>query len=187
MTITEKDGVLIDEKNNRASIEYFGSRKKAEAALRSCSDCSDCLDCSGCSGCSDCSGCSRCLDCSGCSGCSDCSGCSRCLDCSDCSPQKVESPQIPKIENIHKRLYECVTKPHALNMNTWHTCDTTHCRAGWIVNLAGDAGKTLEERTSTLFAAQQIYKASGYLISPCRFFDSNEDAMKDMKRLAEAE
>jgi len=72
----------------------------------------------------------------------------------------------------------------ALDMGVWHTCDTTHCRAGWVTTLAGDAGKELESKTSCLFAAQQIYKASGYEISPVRFFDSNEDAMEDMKRLA---
>jgi hypothetical protein len=49
----------------------------------------------------------------------------------------------------------------------------------------GEAGKKLEGATSTLFAAIQIYKASGYPISPCRFFDSNEKAMEDIERLAD--
>lgn len=40
-------------------------------------------------------------------------------------------------------------------------------------------------KTTTLFAASQIYKASGYLISPVRFYDDNEKALADMKRLAE--
>jgi hypothetical protein len=70
-------------------------------------------------------------------------------------------------------------------MSDWHTCNTTHCRAGWVVRLAGDAGRELEKETSTLFAAMQIYKASGHPISPARFFASNEDALADMKRLAE--
>jgi hypothetical protein len=72
-------------------------------------------------------------------------------------------------------------------MSTWHTCSTTHCRAGWVVTLAGEAGKKLEERFNTEFAAMQIYKASGYRINPARFYDSNEAAMADMKRLAEQE
>jgi hypothetical protein len=71
-------------------------------------------------------------------------------------------------------------------MNTWHTCNTTHSRAGWIVHLAGEAGYELERKTSPLFAAQQIYKASEFEISPCRFFDSNEKALEDMKKLAKA-
>jgi hypothetical protein len=70
-------------------------------------------------------------------------------------------------------------------MSDWHTCNTTHCRAGWVVRLAGDAGRELEKETSTLFAAMQIYKASGHPISPVRFYGSNEDALADMKRLAE--
>ena len=72
-------------------------------------------------------------------------------------------------------------------MDDWHTCDTTHCRAGWVVTLAGDAGKALEAWHDTALAAQLIYRESGYPINPNRFYDSNEDAMADMKRLAEME
>ena len=73
-------------------------------------------------------------------------------------------------------------------MGDWHTCSTTHCRAGWVVHLAGEAGKELEKKTSTLFAAMQIYKASSPIrVSPTRFFETNEAAMKDMQRCAEEE
>jgi hypothetical protein len=73
-------------------------------------------------------------------------------------------------------------------MESWHTCETTHCRAGWVVTLAGEEGKKLEKKTSTLFAAMQIYKASSTIrVSPTSFYDSNEVAMKDMKRCAEEE
>jgi hypothetical protein len=54
------------------------------------------------------------------------------------------------------------------------------------VHLAGEPGYALERFHNTLLAAQLIYEASGYKINPCRFFDSNEDALADMKRLAEA-
>ena len=33
----------------------------------------------------------------------------------------------------------------ALNMGDWHTCETTHCIAGWAVHQAGAAGYLLEE------------------------------------------
>lgn len=73
-------------------------------------------------------------------------------------------------------------------MHDWHTCETTHCRAGWAVVLAGEEGKKLEEETSTLFAAMQIYKKSSDIkVSPIRFFGSNEVAMEDIKRCAELE
>jgi len=72
-------------------------------------------------------------------------------------------------------------------MATWHTCETTHCRAGWVVFLAGKQGEELERQTSTLFAAMQIYKASDPVnrVSPTRCFDSDETAMADMKRMSE--
>jgi hypothetical protein len=73
-------------------------------------------------------------------------------------------------------------------MSKWHTCETTHCRAGWVVTLAGDAGKALEQFHDTPLAASLIYAASSPLkVSMARFFDSNERAMDDMKRLAEEE
>jgi hypothetical protein len=55
-----------------------------------------------------------------------------------------------------------------------------------VVVLAGKKGKELESKTSTLFAAMQIYRSSGYPISPCRFFDSKDKALEDMRKLAEA-
>lgn len=73
-------------------------------------------------------------------------------------------------------------------MNDWHTCDTTHCRAGWVVFLAGKEGKELEEKTSTPFAAMQIYKKSSEIkVSPVRFYDNADRAMEDIKLCAELE
>jgi hypothetical protein len=73
-------------------------------------------------------------------------------------------------------------------MSDWHTCDTTHCRAGWAVFLAGEAGKKLENKTSTLFAAQQIYKASSSIrVFPPKFFVQNKEALADMERCANEE
>jgi hypothetical protein len=94
---------------------------------------------------------------------------------------------VPAVANIHGKLLEAVSQPRALDMSTWHTCETTHCRAGWIVTLAGEPGRKLEEFHNTLLAAMLIYDASdpGFKINPCRFFDTNEVAMADIKKLAE--
>ena len=72
-------------------------------------------------------------------------------------------------------------------MGRWHTCENTHCRAGWAVALAGDAGRKLECFYDTPLAAMLIYDASdpAFKINPGRFFDNNDDALADMKRLAE--
>ena len=101
---------------------------------------------------------------------------------------KSENLKIPVIENIHQKVLDAVSKPKALEMGKWHTCKTTHCRAGWVVTLAGKEGKELEQKTSTLFAAMQIYRVSSAIkVSPMRFYDSNGAAIKDIKRCAELE
>ena len=96
--------------------------------------------------------------------------------------------EVPKIENIHQKVYEAASKPSALNMSSWHTCDTTHCRAGWVVHLAGEAGYKLEEKLGTPVAAGLIYRESDPKIKAFPdFYANNKDALADMKRLAELE
>jgi hypothetical protein len=126
-----------------------------------------------------------------CWNCSDCSRCSGCFGCFDCSGENKEinnDIQPIVIENIHQKILEATSNPNSLSMDDWHTCDTTHCRAGWAVVLAGEKGKELEKKTSTLFAAMQIFKASSDIrVFPTRFFETNEVAMKDIKRCAKLE
>src|SRR5262249_25511822 len=94
----------------------------------------------------------------------------------------------PKIENIHQKVYAAASAPNALNMGDWHTCDTTHCRAGWVVLLAGDEGSALEDRIGTAAAASLIYLASDPTIEKFpNFYCSNDAALADMKAMAEAE
>jgi len=81
-------------------------------------------------------------------------------------------------------VYQAASREGALDMSDWHTCETTHCRAGWVTFLAGDEGKKVEAFYGPCLAAQLIYRESGYEINPCRFFDSDEDAMEDMRKLA---
>ena len=55
------------------------------------------------------------------------------------------------------------------------------------MTLAGAEGRALEAFYDTPLAAMLIYDASdpGFKINPVRFFDNNDDAIADMKRLAE--
>lgn len=113
-----------------------------------------------------------------------------CWNCSDCSGKRERGyhTQIPTIKNIHQAILTATSTKSSLNMNEWHTCDTTHCRAGWVVFLAGEVGLTLEEQTSTQFAASQIYKKSSDIrVSPVRFYETDNEAMEDIKRCAELE
>jgi hypothetical protein len=165
-----KMATWIEDKNgNKCSVEYWGSKEKAQAALDSLKDCKGCSDCSGCSGCSGCSRCSGLKD--------------KKQDTGDFKP-----PIVPVIPEIHKRVYEAASQPDSLQMNDWHTCEKTHCRGGWVVTLAGKEGRELEKFHGTALAAMLIYDASDlcYKINPARFYDSNEEALKDMKEKAGA-
>lgn len=73
-------------------------------------------------------------------------------------------------------------------MSRWHHCETTHCRAGWVVHLAGKQAYALEKRTSTPFAAMLVYDESSEIkLSPNRFYDEHKEAMADIERCAELE
>jgi hypothetical protein len=102
---------------------------------------------------------------------------------------EINKLEIPIIENIHQKILEACKPPYALKMDKWHTCETTHCRAGWVEIIAGEAGSKLAAQTSTLFAAIQIYKKSSpnIRVFPPRFFESDKIAMEDIKRCAELE
>ena len=96
---------------------------------------------------------------------------------------------VPFIPNIHQAVYTAATAtPESFDMSDWHTCDTTHCRAGWVTRLAGPAGDTLERVMGTPAAAAIIYLKSDPTIERIPdFYCGNEEALEDMKRLAELE
>jgi len=131
------------------------------------------------------SGCWNCSDCRYCRYCSDCSDCRYCSYCSDEKGKNM--PDAPKIENSHQAVLAAATATESsLDMGRWHVCETTHCRAGWVVHLAGKAGYELEEKTDTAFAAQVIYKKSSEIEVPLRmFYVNSEESIADMKRCAE--
>jgi hypothetical protein len=95
---------------------------------------------------------------------------------------------VPKIENIHKAIYAAASADGALDMSEWHTCETTHCRAGWAVHLAGEEGRALEDKIGTAAAGALIYLASDPTLERVpNWHASNDEALADMKALAEKE
>ena len=95
---------------------------------------------------------------------------------------------VPKIPDIHKVVYAAASQTGALDMGQWHKCETTHCRAGWVVTLAGEAGAALEYGMGTSVAAALIYLASDPALEKVpNFYADNGEALADMKRLAEQE
>ncbi len=102
------------------------------------------------------------------------------------------APSCLRVPNIHSAVYAAASVEGALKMDEWHkngdACGTTHCRAGWVVTLAGPAGKALEWALGTSAAAAIIYMASDPKLEKIPdFYCDNETALADMKRLAELE
>jgi uncharacterized protein YjbI with pentapeptide repeats len=92
-------------------------------------------------------------------------------------------PEAPVIEGLDAKILEVVTAGKGkLDMSQWHTCETTHCRAGWAITLAGDAGKKLEKEHGPYRAGAMIYRASTGRVP--HFYASNERALEDMREQA---
>ena len=86
---------------------------------------------------------------------------------------------VPIVPQIDAAILAALDAGGGLDMAQWHTCDTVHCRAGWAVHLAGDAGAALEQRYGSAVAAALIYAASGSLPIP-DWNSSDEDALVDL-------
>ncbi len=96
---------------------------------------------------------------------------------------------IPKIENIDAKILSAIEASKAkgkagLDMSTWHTCASTHCRAGWAVVLAGEEGNALEEKVGEHLAGLLIYRESRPGMRIPDFFASDEKAMEDLRECA---
>jgi hypothetical protein len=86
---------------------------------------------------------------------------------------------VPFVPRLDVQILELLNSGHGkLDMGFWHTCATTHCRAGWAVTLAGEAGRELETKIGTAAAGALIYHRSTGRVP--NFYASNEDALADI-------
>jgi uncharacterized protein YjbI with pentapeptide repeats len=96
---------------------------------------------------------------------------------------RARNPDVPVITDIDAQILGILQSGVGkLDMSRWHACETTHCRAGWAITLAGEPGKQLEERYGPHHAGRMIYIASTGR-SP-HFFASNQAAMEDLRERA---
>jgi uncharacterized protein YjbI with pentapeptide repeats len=90
-----------------------------------------------------------------------------------------------KIKNIDAAILAAIEAPgNELRMSSWHTCGTTHCRAGWAIHLAGDAGYKLEKVVGSAAAGALIYAASRPDKPVPDFLASDADALADLRACA---
>lgn len=99
----------------------------------------------------------------------------------------LSGADIPKVERLHTKMAEAIERGGALEMGSWHVCETTHCRAGWAIHIAGDAGKKLEDAVGSAAAGALIFAASYPDQRVPDFYASNETALADIKRCAAEE
>ena len=109
---------------------------------------------------------------------------------SEVSRQKLPSlpADVPVVPDLHRRMADAVgARGERLRMQNWHSdCITTHCRAGWAVVLAGEAGRTLERRYNTAEAAAMIYLASDPTLTEVPDWHcDNDEALRDIRDCAE--
>jgi hypothetical protein len=95
----------------------------------------------------------------------------------------VSYGDVPIVEGLDAQILERIESGQGkLDMGNWHTCETTHCRAGWAVVLAGEAGRDLERQLGTAIAGALIYhRSTGHVPD---FYDSYAGAMNDIHACA---
>lgn len=104
---------------------------------------------------------------------------------------------VPVVKDLDAEILRAIRRGGQLNMYTWHgrlcpglrgeslraaACGTTHCRAGWAIHLAGEAGIALELIMGPEAAGECIYLASTGCVPD--FYADDDEAMKDIKRCA---
>lgn len=89
--------------------------------------------------------------------------------------------EIPVVDVIDKKILDRIRRRTGnLAMRNWHSCGTTHCRAGWAVHFGGLAGWQLEARFGPSTAGRLIYMRSQPGKKIPNFQASNFSALVDM-------
>jgi hypothetical protein len=92
--------------------------------------------------------------------------------------------KIPAIPALDTKILAAIKDGGKLEMSAWHKCKTTHCRAGWAITLAGDAGHKLEAKFGSAAAGALIY-AKSYPDKPIpNFYAENNEALADIQARA---
>jgi hypothetical protein len=92
---------------------------------------------------------------------------------------RKDFPEVPIVPALDATICQVVNSGKGkLDMSTWHSCKTTHCRAGWAIHLAGKAGYALEAKLDSERAGGMIYLASTGRRPD--FFAGTEAALKDI-------
>jgi hypothetical protein len=96
---------------------------------------------------------------------------------------RAAHPEVPVVGQLDAKILNAVEKEgFALDMSAWHTYQTTHCRAGFAIHFAGEAGYALERKFDPQTAGAMIYRASTGRVP--HFFATDKNALHDIRRSA---
>jgi len=96
---------------------------------------------------------------------------------------REKHPDVPVVEALDAKILAVIESGEGkLEMGNWHSCETTHCRAGWAIHLAGKPGYELEVKYDSAVAGRMIYLASTGRAP--HFYATNTAALEDIKRCA---
>ena len=106
-------------------------------------------------------------------------------DLSGANLRGANLPPIPVVEQLDSKILAAIEGGGRLKMETWHTCETTHCRYGWAITMAGEAGRVLEGQIGPLTAGALIYwKSAGHIPA---YTGDDDEVLADIRARAEAE
>jgi uncharacterized protein YjbI with pentapeptide repeats len=74
-----------------------------------------------------------------------------------------------------------LAEPDALHMGRWHSCDTTHCVAGWAIAQAGEPGRLLEAAMGAEMAGLMLLGTEAHV----HFFDDAATARAWLQEVLE--
>jgi hypothetical protein len=95
---------------------------------------------------------------------------------------KVAPELVPNIKDLPSRILKDISvNGFYLNMLRWHTCETTHCLAGFCEIYAEEKGKFLVKHFGHWMCGALIfYKSTGHIPD---FYASDEDAISELESL----
>jgi hypothetical protein len=99
---------------------------------------------------------------------------------------------IPVVPMLHTQMLARIEAlPESFDMSCWHSvsaCGTTHCRAGFAIDLAGQAGYELESRVGSAVAGALITQVScPWLDQVPDWVANNKGALADIRACAARE
>lgn len=106
---------------------------------------------------------------------------------------RLASLDVPIVPNIDAEILKKIeADPKSFWMGDWHfhddrpdaPCGTAHCRAGWAIVLAGQAGWELEDAFGSAVAGNLIYVASRPGEEVPDFYAETSEAIDDIRACA---